>query len=70
MYASAEGKQKKSFRLLPCEEQYIDHIPYYLSGLSSAHFSDNLSRNSCIQNLIILHFIQFFLLSFKERWLF
>ena len=26
----------------------IDHIPYYLSGLSRAHFSDNLSRNSCI----------------------
>ena len=25
-----------------------DRIPYYLSGLSRAHFSDNLSRNSCI----------------------
>ena len=48
MSASAEGKQKKSVRQLQCEEQYIDHIPYYLSGLSSAHFSDNLSRNSCI----------------------
>ena len=24
-------------------------IPYYLSGLSRAVFSDNLSRNSCIQ---------------------
>ena len=30
------------------QEQCIDHIPYYLSGLSRAHFSDNLSRNSCI----------------------
>ena len=29
-------------------EQCIDHIPYYLSGLSRALFSDNLSRNSCI----------------------
>ena len=25
-----------------------DRIPYYLSGLSRALFSDNLSRNSCI----------------------
>ena len=30
------------------QEQCIDHIPYYLSGLSRAHFSDNVSRNSCI----------------------
>ena len=30
-------------------EQCIDHIPYYLSGLSRPNFSDNLSRNSCIQ---------------------
>ena len=30
-------------------EQCIDHIPYYLSGLSRAHFVDNLSRNSSIQ---------------------
>ena len=34
---------------LQCQEQVIDHIPYYLSGLSRAHFSDNLSRNSCKQ---------------------
>ena len=26
----------------------VDRIPYYLSGLSRALFSDNLSRNSCI----------------------
>ena len=32
------------------QKQCIDHIPYYLSGLSRAHFSDNLSRNSCIHN--------------------
>ena len=30
------------------QEQCIDPIPYYLSGLSRALFSDNLSRNSCI----------------------
>ena len=30
-----------------------DHIPYYLSRLSRAHFfSDNLSPNSCIQNIL------------------
>ena len=27
----------------------IDHIPYYLSGLSHAHFSHNLSQKSCMQ---------------------
>ena len=31
-----------------CQEQCIDHIPFYISGLSCAHFSDNLSLNSCI----------------------
>ena len=30
------------------QEQCIDHIPYYLSGLSRSHVSDNLSRNICI----------------------
>ena len=29
------------------EKQCIDHIPYYLPGLSLAYFSDNLSRHSC-----------------------
>ena len=39
---------KSMFDSYSCQEQCIDHIPYYLSGLSRAHFSDNLSRNSCI----------------------
>ena len=30
------------------QEECIDHIPYYLSGLSRALFPDNLSRNSWI----------------------
>ena len=35
------------------QEQCIDHIPCYLSGLSRAHFFlDNLSRNSCIQHAV------------------
>ena len=48
MSVSAKGKQQKLVRQLQCQEQCIEHIPYYLSGLSRAHFSDNLSRNSCI----------------------
>ena len=32
------------------QEQCIDHIPYYVSGLVRAHFSDYLSRNSCISS--------------------
>ena len=34
------------------QKQCTDHIPYYLSGLSRAHFSDNLSRNSCILGIL------------------
>ena len=41
---------KSRFDSYSRQEQCIDHIPYYLSRLSRAHFSDNLSRNSCIQN--------------------
>ena len=40
---------KSRFDSYSRQEQCIDHIPYYLSGLSRAlFFSDNLSRNSCI----------------------
>ena len=56
MFASAKGKQQK-VKLkcqLKCQEQCIDHIPFYLSGLSRAHFSDNLSRNSCMATIVAL----------------
>ena len=52
MFARAKGKQQKQVRQLQCQEQCIDHIPYYLSGLSRALISDNLSRNSCIYKQI------------------
>ena len=40
---------KSRFDSYSRQEPCTDHIPYYLSGLSRAHFfSDNLSRNSCI----------------------
>ena len=32
-------------------ETVYGHIPYYLSGLSRAQFSHNLSRNSCIHHI-------------------
>ena len=38
MSASAKGQQQKQVRQLQCQEQCIDHISYYLSGLSRAHF--------------------------------
>ena len=48
MFASAKGKQQKEVRQLQCQEQGIEHIPCYPSGLSCALvFSDNLSRSSC-----------------------
>ena len=39
---------KSRFDRYSRQKQSIDHIPYYLSGLSRAHFSDNLSQNSCM----------------------
>ena len=38
MSVSAKGKQEKQVRKLQCQEQCIEHIPYYLSRLSRAHF--------------------------------
>ena len=38
MFASGKRKQQKYVRQLQCQEQCIDHIPYYLSGLPRAHF--------------------------------
>ena len=38
MFASAKGKQQNQVRQLQCQEQRIDHIPYYLSGLSRSLF--------------------------------
>ena len=51
MFANAKGKQQWKIRQLQSQEQRIDHIPNYRSGLSRAHFSVNLSRNSCIDTL-------------------
>ena len=51
MSESAKGKQQKRVRKLQCQEQWIDRIPYYLSGLSRANFFDSLSRNSCISGM-------------------
>ena len=42
---------KSRFDSYSRQEQCIDHIPYYLSGFSRAHFSDNLSRYSCIRDV-------------------
>ena len=38
MSVSAKEKQQKEVRQLQCPEQCIDHISYYLQGLSRAHF--------------------------------
>ena len=37
MYASVKVRQQKQVRQLQCQEQCIDHVRYYLSGLSRAH---------------------------------
>ena len=39
MFASGnEGKQQKQVRQLQSQEQSVNHIPYFLSGLSRTHF--------------------------------
>ena len=44
---------KSVLQLYSLQGQCIVHIPFYLSGLSRAHFfSDNLSRNSCIRSSV------------------
>ena len=43
---------KSRFDSYSRQKQCIDHIPYYLSGLSCAHFSDNLSQNSSILGIL------------------
>ena len=46
MFARAKGKQQRSFDSYTCTvRNSVLHILYYLSGLSRAHFADNLSRN-------------------------
>ena len=52
VFASVKGKATKGDSTVQCLEQCIDHIPYYLWGLSWQIFSDNLSRNSCITNMV------------------
>ena len=49
MFPSAKAKQQKKVGQLQCQKQCMGHIPYYLSGILRVLFSDNLSRNSCIQ---------------------
>ena len=50
MFASRE-RNKGKFDSYSRQEQRIDHIPYYLSGLSRAHFSRLPFLNSCIRQL-------------------
>ena len=43
--------RKSRFDRYSRQKHCIDHIPYYLSGLSRAHFSDNLSRKIAVYSL-------------------
>ena len=43
--------KKSRFDRYSRQKQCIDHIPYYLSGLSRAHFSDNLSQKIAVYSL-------------------
>ena len=54
MFASVKESNKSRFDRYSRQKQCIDHIPHYLSALPRAHFSDNLSRNSCIFKAFVL----------------
>ena len=51
VFATAKGSNKSRFDWLHCQEQGIDHIQYYLSGLSRAHFFRH-AFNSCKQRCL------------------
>ena len=56
MFKTAKGKQQKQARQLQCQEQCIDHVPYYLLGLSRAHFFQQPFAKQ-LQNKGIIHFL-------------
>ena len=51
VFATAKGSNKRRFDSLHCQEQGVDHIQYYLSGLSRAHFFRH-ALNSCKQRCL------------------
>ena len=51
VFATAKGSNKSRFDWLHCQEQGIDHILYYLSGLLRAHFFRH-ALNSCKQRCL------------------
>ena len=61
---------KSRFDRYSRQKQCIDHIPYYLSGLSLAHFSDNLSRNVAVYCVASRHPISTFLFfpGLDDKW--
>ena len=50
MFASRE-RNKSKFDSYSRQEQCIDHITFYLSGLERAHFPRQPFLNSCIRQL-------------------
>ena len=66
MFASAKGKQQKQVRQLQCQEQVIDHIPYYLSPLSRAQFLRQPFSKQLYTTVHVLTFSLFFFFSFAK----
>ena len=51
VFATAKGSNKSRFDWLHCQEQGIDHILFYLPGLSRAHFFRH-AFNNCKQSCL------------------
>ena len=64
MFVGAKGKQQKYFRQLQCQEQCIERIPYYPSGLSRAQFLRQPFSKQLYTKLWICSFIYLFIFVF------
>ena len=64
MFVGAKGKQQKYFRQLQCQEQCIERIPYYPSGLSRAQFLRQPCSKQLYTKLWICSFIYLFIFVF------
>ena len=49
MFKSAKGKQQKQARQLQCQEQCIDHVPYYLFGIVACTFFPTTFREIAVE---------------------
>ena len=68
MFPSAKAKQQKQVQQLQCQKQCIDHIPYYISGLSCALFFRCFSKQLYIINDLSKKEIPYVMYSYQPNY--